>query len=187
MPGHLLDEKIIRLNQAFTRDRVPHAFGGALALAYYAVPRATIDIDVNVFLRGDAASRVLDPLAELGVSIGGEARSLAERDGQVRVWWEHTPVDLFFSYDPLHESAMRRIRRVPFADRNIPVLSAGDLVIFKVIFDRSKDWRDIAEVLASQGPRFEAAYAREWLAKILDEDDPRRRKLEDLLAEHGPS
>ena len=28
---------------------VEHAFGGALALAYYAEPRATADVDVNVF------------------------------------------------------------------------------------------------------------------------------------------
>jgi hypothetical protein len=43
-----LPEKILAIERALTD--VPHAFGGALALAYHAEPRATIDIDLNVFL-----------------------------------------------------------------------------------------------------------------------------------------
>ncbi len=45
---------------------VPHAFGGALALAYYAEPRATIDIDLNVFVPAERFADVLTPLAGLG-------------------------------------------------------------------------------------------------------------------------
>jgi hypothetical protein len=30
-----LPEGVIRLHQALERDRIPHAFGGAIALAYY--------------------------------------------------------------------------------------------------------------------------------------------------------
>ena len=41
----------------------PHAFGGALALAYYAEPAATIDIDLNVFVAVDRFDDVAAPLA----------------------------------------------------------------------------------------------------------------------------
>ena len=48
-----LSEKVLLIEEGLRQRRIPHAFGGALALAYYATPRATIDIDVNVFaLRG---------------------------------------------------------------------------------------------------------------------------------------
>src|SRR5262249_14713784 len=43
-----LPERILAIDRALVA--VPHAFGGALALAYYAEPRATVDIDLNVFL-----------------------------------------------------------------------------------------------------------------------------------------
>jgi len=46
-----LPEKVVAIDSALTG--LPHAFGGALALAYYAEPRATVDIDVNVFGDGD--------------------------------------------------------------------------------------------------------------------------------------
>jgi hypothetical protein len=58
-----LDEKVLAIHRALARARIPHAFGGALALAYYATPRGTIDIGVNVFVRAVGAPRVLRALA----------------------------------------------------------------------------------------------------------------------------
>ena len=48
--GPSLPEKVLLLEEGFAGRGIPHAFGGALALAYYATPRATVDIDVNVFV-----------------------------------------------------------------------------------------------------------------------------------------
>lgn len=185
MSGPLLDEKVLALDAALSRADIPHAFGGALALAYYATPRGTVDIDLNVFVSPDEADRVLRVLHELGVAAptARERAALAER-GQVRLAWEHTPLDLFFSYDALHESCLERCRRVPFGDdAEIPVLAAEDLVLFKVLFDRDKDWRDIGEVLFSLAADFDADYARTWLGRILAADDERVRRFEQELAQ----
>jgi hypothetical protein len=43
-----IGEVIIEIDEALRSFGVNHAFGGALALAYYAEPRGTVDIDVNV-------------------------------------------------------------------------------------------------------------------------------------------
>ncbi len=43
-----LAKRVLAIDHALSS--IPHAFGGALALAYYAEPRATIDIDLNVFV-----------------------------------------------------------------------------------------------------------------------------------------
>ena len=37
-----LPEKVLVIHEAFGDARIPYALGGALALAYYADPRATI-------------------------------------------------------------------------------------------------------------------------------------------------
>ena len=41
-----LPKKVVSLARALEESELPYAFGGALALAYYAEPRATVDIDV---------------------------------------------------------------------------------------------------------------------------------------------
>lgn len=178
-----LDEKVLALDRALEEAAVPHAFGGALALAYYATPRGTVDIDLNVFVRADRSERVLRTLAGLGVPTGG-ARTRAEiRDrGQTRLRWEGTPIDLFFSYDALHDRCQERLRVVPFGEgASLPILSAEDLAVFKAIFDRPKDWGDLAEVLYAQGPGFDAAYVVAWLRRILDAGDPRIERFEGLV------
>jgi hypothetical protein len=179
----LLDEKIVALGHALADAPIPHAFGGALALAYYATPRGTQDIDVNVFVRVSEAERVLRVLAPLGIATGGarERKEIRER-GQVRLRWQHTPVDLFFSYDPLHDRCLERTRTVPFGEgARLSILSAEDLVIFKALFDRPKDWNDIAEVLYARGAEFDEAYTLEWLRRILASDDARLLRLTRLL------
>lgn len=184
-----LDEKVLALDKALAHETIPHAFGGALALAYYATPRGTVDIDVNVFVPAGDAARVLRALATLGVE-RGDARALAaiRKRGQVRLRWEHTPVDLFFSYDPLHDRCHERTRTVPFGgDALIPILSAEDLAIFKVIFDRPKDWLDLAEMLYALGPDFDARYALDWLRRILAPDDARLRRFEALIRFPNPA
>ena len=64
-----LPERLVALHKALAARRVPHAFGGAIALAYWTRdPRGTSDIDVNVFLQVGKARRALDALPD-GVAI----------------------------------------------------------------------------------------------------------------------
>jgi hypothetical protein len=80
-----LPEKIVALHEAL--GEIPHAFGGAIALAYYAEPRATIDIDLNLFVPADRAGEIAVRLAAFGVTGSVE---LVERDGQARLAWDDT-------------------------------------------------------------------------------------------------
>lgn len=161
---------------------VPHAFGGALALAYYAEPRATIDIDLNVFVPEAQAERVFEPLRRLGVDCTAAAEVSGQ--GQTRVWWESTPVDLFFSYDPFHEAAQRAVRIVPFADETITILGAEHLVVCKVVFDRPQDWVDVAAMIES-GTAVDAAEVARWVGRIVGDDDPRFERVLALLTGPG--
>jgi len=131
----------------------------------------------------ERASRALTLLEALGVDPADDTqRQCHERDGQVRLQCQHTPLDLFFSYDALHDACMERRRRVPFGeDAEIFVLSAEDLLIFKCIFDRPKDWNDMAEMLYAMGDDFDTRYATGWLERILGSDDHRLLRYRKLL------
>jgi len=166
---------------------VPHAFGGALALAYYAEPRATIDIDLNVFIPAARFHEVARPLERLGVDTAAPGvEELARRDGQVRVMWDATPIDLFFAYDAFHDAAARARREVPFAEGTIPILAREHLVVCKVVFNRAKDWVDIDAMLAIDA-ELDVAEILRWVGRIAGDEDPRYERAAALLTRRGPA
>jgi len=177
--GISLPEKVIEIHRALTAAKVPHAIGGAIALAYYAEPRATVDVDVNVFVRVGGWPRVRDALVPLGVDVEIDDQAL-ERDGQVRLWWDRNPVDLFFSYDPFHDDMEGATRRVPFVDDRLPILGPEHLLICKAIFDRPKDWLDIEAMLVVTEP-LDLDEVESWLARMVGSDDKRLAKLGEIL------
>jgi hypothetical protein len=178
-----LPDKVVSLARRLEESELPFAFGGALALAYYAEPRATIDIDVNVFVRPQAVDTVVTVLAPLGVEATEADRRTARRDGQVRLWWGDTPIDLFFAYDDFHYHAAKRTRRVPFGDETIPILAPEDLLVCKVVFDRRKDWIDIDQVLLLTAGTLDLDDVRRWLVAIAGADDPRVARFEAAVRE----
>jgi hypothetical protein len=178
-----LVEKVVAIHQALDLAKVPHAIGGALALAYYAEPRATIDVDLNVFVPTERWPTVRDALAPLGVSVDTDVAAL-ERDGQVRLWWDRNPVDLFFSYDPFHEEMRKAARRVPFAETTIPVLAPEHLAVCKAMFNRPKDWLDIEQILVATSP-LDVPEIEAWLETMVGEGNERLARLREILARLG--
>jgi hypothetical protein len=174
-----LPERIVALEGALVGIR--HAFGGALALAYYAEPRATVDIDLNVFVPADRYDDVAAPLVALGVDAGDpEAKNAVEHDGQTRVMWDETPIDLFFAYDAFHDAAAAASRVVPFADTTISILGPEHLVVCKVVFDRPRDWVDIDAMLDAD-VALDAAEVLRWVGRIAGDDDPRYERIAAVL------
>ncbi len=179
MTAPTLPERILALQDAL--QAIPHAFGGALALAYYAEPRATIDIDLNLFVRADRYPDVAAPLLDLGVAAADpQAIESVANDGQARVMWDNTPIDLFFAYDPFHDAAAAACRTVPFAASSIPILAPEHLVVCKVIFDRPKDWVDI-DAMISAGAVLDAAEVLRWVGRIAGDNDPRYSRIAAVL------
>jgi hypothetical protein len=178
--GISFPEKVVAIDGALTAAKVPHAIGGAIALIYYTEPRVTADIDVNVFVGTDRWPEVKAALREIGVDVAADERALT-RDGQVRLWWERNPVDLFFSYDPFHDEMEGATRRVPFGDARISILGPEHLAICKAIFDRPKDWLDLEAMLAFTDP-LDIELIRSWLTRMVGPGDERLQKLDALVA-----
>ena len=167
--------RIVQLDGCLTAAAVPHAFGGALALAWCTQQaRGTIGIDVNIFLPADDLDRVEAALPS-GVEVTDRARLEIASDGQTRLWWDQVPVDVFFNTTEFHESAARRARVEEFAGRHVAFLACSDLAVFKAFFDRPKDWVDLAEMLDAGSLDVERVVGT--LALHLGADDPRVIRL----------
>ncbi len=141
--------KIVALHDALAAARFPHAFGGALALAWCTErARGTIDIDLNVFVAAEHSRAVI---AALPAAVRRDEDDIARctRDGQVRLWWDSTPVDLFTDTTEFHAAAATRAVTHEFAGTRIPFLGCSDLAVFKAFFNRSRDWADLEEMLTA--------------------------------------
>ena len=175
-----LPDKVLAVHRTLAEARIDHAFGGALALAYYAEPRTTIDIDVNVFASPDQHESIHAALVPLGV--GGETDPAAvERDGQCRWWWGRTPLDVFFAYDELHEAMRRAARRVPFGEDELTILAPEHLAVCKAVFDRPKDWLDVEQMLVCVDD-LDMREIDGWLERIAGARDPRRERFAALAS-----
>jgi hypothetical protein len=176
-----LSECVVEIHGALDAASLPHAFGGALALAFHVEePRTTRDIDINVFVDPARAPDVFAALPD-GVSWDEADVARVERDGQIRLLWDDIPVDLFFSTHAFHDLAWLELERVPFDGTTIPILGATELVVFKAFFDRTRDWADIEAMLEAHSPDVHTALG--WLVDLLGADDSRVTHLRDLL--HG--
>jgi hypothetical protein len=174
-----LPEKVIVIHESLVDAKIPHALGGALALAYYADPRATIDIDINVFVPTERWGEVVCALTEMGVSANRLDPAALERDGQCRLWWGDNAVDLFFAYDPIHEEMRGQSRRVPFGGITVSILSPEHLAVCKAMFDRRKDWLDIEQMLIA-GDNLDLAEIEKWLVRMVGDSDHRVERLRTL-------
>lgn len=142
--------QIVELHLALTEAKLPHAFGGALALAWCTErPRGTSDVDLNVFVDADQTDFVLAALPD-AIEPTAEQRALLHRDGQARLFWDRTPVDIFLDTAEFHHEVMLRARWHSFAGHDLPFLDCSDLAVFKAFFDRTKDWADIEEMIAAE-------------------------------------
>lgn len=173
-----LPGKILELHKSLEGAGVPHAFGGALALAWCTQrARGTIDVDVNLFVPPGEAAMVLGALPS-EVRWGPEDVARIEDNGQVRLWWDATPIDVFFNTTDFHERVAERARLEPFMGADVPFLSCRDLAVFKAFFDRTKDWADLEEMASAGALEVEAVLG--VLVRYLGGDDHRVERVRRL-------
>ena len=91
-----------------------------------------------------------------------------------------TPVDVFVNTTPFHDQLVDRARVERFMDEEVPFLACRDLAVFKVFFNRTKDWADLEEMHAAGSLDVEAVLG--VLVRYLGADDERIGRLRDLAS-----
>ena len=158
---------------------IEYAISGALALAYWSAPRATLDIDVALNVPASALPFVIDTLTNSGYELRHDALEAAQR-GDFGARLGGVRIDFFLPVLPISLDALSRRVQVPFGDHDIWILSAEDLMVFKLIFGRTKDFADIERLVAAQREKLQWNYLQHQLVHIFEPDDSRFLKYLEL-------
>lgn len=184
-PASLL-AAVTTLIDALERGRMPYALGGAIAYSAWAEPRATRDIDLNLWVDRDRLDEAFALLEAAGVTLdrGAATRAVAERGMFTGRRGEYR-IDVFVPSVPFYAEALARRVRVKLAGRDTWVLSPETLAVFKLLFFRPKDVADVGRILEIHGAGFDRAFVRRWLVAMVGEDDERVRRWDAVVAGAG--
>lgn len=64
-------------------------------------------------------------------------------------------------------------------------LSPEAIAIFKLLFFRTKDIGDLAQLVAVREDALDRAYIRRWLVEMMGEEDERVRRWDEIVARFG--
>ena len=173
-----------RLADALEAEGLPYAIGGALALGHYTPPRATVDVDLNVFI---AVPEEIDTLLGCLRACGFEpddpsaVERTAVEDGQFRGRIHGMRVDVFVPALDLYASLERGRRRVSFAGRPGWIVGPEDLATLKMLFFRRKDLADVEALVRAQGSGFDRAVVRARLVELVGDEDERVREWDAIV------
>lgn len=173
-----------RLADVLEAAGLPYAVGGALALGVWGFPRATNDVDLDLFVEDEGLPRALEVLRAAGCDVDLPAALASARErGDLQIHFGGMRVDVFVPSVPLYASAQERIRQAPLEGRPAWFLSPEDLAIFKLLFFRTKDILDVERLVAFLGSGFDRAYVRTWLVRLVGEQDERVARWDRLVME----
>lgn len=178
----------VELVEVLARAGMSCAIGGAIALGFHGEPRGTKDVDLDVFIGEDRYEELFDVLERAGCALDRDRCRKQGREGRTIVTSKDGfRVDVFVPTIPFYAEAEARISVVTLRDRQVPILSAEALCVFKLLFFRAKDLLDLEKVVALQGAKLDHAYVRRWTVDMVGEDDERVRRWDAMVAAFGPS
>jgi hypothetical protein len=177
----------VRLGQALDAVHVDYALGGAIALAFAGEPRATVDVDVTLFLPASNPDDCLAVLDQIGCSYErDEAVQFLTEHGYCRTMRDGVRVDVFLPTIPFYEAARQRRVQVLLRGHDVQVWSPEVLAVFKMMFFRRKDLADVERIIHIQG-QLDRVWVRGQLVEIFGARDPRIPAWDELVAEVGES
>jgi len=162
--------KALKQIVAFLKEYdVPFMAIGGIANAERGRIRTTEDADLKILIR-DRTIPEFRMLAEsrfkpyrrpwLGKAESALIISVEIEDGMI--------VDMLASILPYEEQAIERAEEIEIDGLMLPVCTAEDLIIHKVISNRPYDWFDIESVVARQRGKLDLKYIRNWLKQFAE-------------------
>jgi hypothetical protein len=169
-----LEALLALLAKVLGDEGVPYMLTGSLASSYHGAPRATQDIDLVVDATAEALLRVAIALRGSGLYVSDDAvREAVATRGMFNAidpesGWK---VDFIVRKDRAFSTKeFRRRREIQFMGLSLTVAQAEDVVLAKLEWakmgDSERQLRDVAEILAVQGPQLDVIRIERWAEEL---------------------
>ncbi len=159
-----LEAAVVEVAAALDELRLPYMLIGGLAVALHGIPRATLDVDVTLWAEdvpeiASAIARWFKPLPSDPAGFVAETRVLpVSTTSGIRA-------DLVFAALPGERDIIRRARQIRINDHTVKIATPEDLILMKLISERTKDREDAVHLLR----RFRGTLDRAYLEPRLTE------------------
>jgi len=171
---------------------VPWMIIGGVAVIAHGVPRYTADVDATVSMPGESLERVFEILGRRRIGPRIDDALAFARERQV-VLLRHEPsgvdLDVSLAWLPFEVEAIRRSESRDYAGVTIRIPRPDDLVIYKLVAARPRDYEDVERLLLLHGPSLDLRHITATVREFADalEDAGRIDALERLLKKTGLS
>ncbi len=166
------EEALVTLARMLDELEIPYMVIGGHANALWGEPRATLDIDITIWL---SEARITELVEHLTPSFSARVKNPESFVKETRVLPVQTPeglgADLIFGLLPFEERAIQRARPVAVGGQEVRFCTAEDLVLLKIVSTRERDHADIRGVVRHQGSDLDLDYLEiriEELARLLE-------------------
>ena len=174
---NVFENALSDLSSVLRHQNVPYMVIGGLANAIWGHPRATLDIDVTVWVIDDQIKKLLSILEEIYVFMVEKPIDFISKTRVLPIKNnENLRIDIIFGALPFEKDALDRAVEVEIGDTSIKFCTAEDLILLKIISERSKDLEDVRSLLRYQRDNLDYTYL-----------EPRIMELSDLLDRPGIS
>lgn len=148
---------------------------GGVANLFWGNPRTTQDIDLTIQVQDSEIDGFIDRISGHFKILVKDAKNFV---AQTRVLPIQTKsgirIDLIFALLPYEESAIVRAKMKTIGKIKIPICSAEDLILHKIISERPRDLEDVREILDHQRGKLDEKYLKpliDGLARDLERPD----------------
>ncbi|MBI4820536.1 MAG: hypothetical protein HY791_29985 [Deltaproteobacteria bacterium] len=173
----------LELGAALEKAGFDYAIGGALALGFWAVPRATLDVDVGVDADALRLPDLLATLRQAGCIVDFERALEAAQRGDFGVRKDGVRVDVFLPELEVARAALDRRVSVEVSGRRLWIVSPEDLALLKLLFGRTKDFADLERLFSARAQSLDIEYLERSVGELFLSGDLRRAKFEELSRE----
>jgi len=177
-----LTEALLVVHEILEGEGVPHALCGGLAANLYRDEvRATADVDIAIAI---GPAHVVE-LVRAFEKAGWRAEPYRRKGEQLRLTRADLPrVDLIVANTDYERTAIDRSVPASVEGRDLRVLAAEDLVLFKLVAGRARDYEAVAAIINARGGLLDVGYITGWLEQV-DKPEAWSRALEEARRESG--
>lgn len=168
-----LTDVIHDLAALFDRLSLPYAIMGGIAVRAYGLPRPTYDVDFTLAVPRDRLRDLFAAVAELGYSVptayeGGWVDQVGGMPlVKIRLYLDGKGIDadVFLAETAFQQEVIARRVTCDVEGQRVSLVTAEDLILFKLIASRPRDLIDVQDVLFIQRD-LDEDYMRRWAAEL---------------------